>query len=81
MKDRLTDSVRSGLDQNGHLPPGAIDLEVSNTDENVIILTGRVKTYYQKQMAQEVARSVVQRLDVTFTISNRITVEDYTRRS
>jgi osmotically-inducible protein OsmY len=48
--------IRSALDQNPHLLGRKLRIE---THEGRVKLRGVVRSYYQKQMAQETLRSVV----------------------
>lgn len=63
----LAEQVRAALRNTGHSTIGELEIEVS---DGVIILWGRVGTYYQKQLAQAVAQrvggvpGVVNRLEV-----------------
>lgn len=56
MQDLLfTDRVLSALKRNPHLPHRTLRLE---TRQGHVILRGTVRSYYQKQMAQESLRGV-----------------------
>ena len=51
----LNDRVWHALKRQPHLPQRHVHFEVIDQD---VILTGSVRTYYQKQMAQESLRSI-----------------------
>lgn len=50
----LVDRVRDRLDQSGHAAMRAVSCSV---EQGCIRLTGRTRTYYLKQLAQEIARA------------------------
>ena len=64
---QLKDIVQSAIYRNGYFAFSRVNAEVN--DEN-IILTGVVNTYYEKQMAQEAVRQVANMA----SIENRIEV-------
>ncbi len=64
---QLKDIVQSAINRNGFVAFSRINAEVN--DDN-IILSGTVDTYYQKQMAQESVRQIAG----TTSIENRILV-------
>jgi osmotically-inducible protein OsmY len=47
--------VHSVLEQNPYLPGRKLYFE---THQGKVVLRGKVKTYYQKQMAQEMVRTI-----------------------
>jgi len=51
----LADRVSSVLERNPHLPYRTLRFEAA---EGRVVLRGVVRTYYQKQMAQEVLKTV-----------------------
>jgi len=75
MSDELADSLRKEIGQEPHISSSQLTVEVQNHDTNIVVLVGRVRTYYQKQMAQETARKVINKLDVRFSIRNDIEVD------
>jgi osmotically-inducible protein OsmY len=51
----LIQAVRSALRSTGHAPLRDLDVEICR---GVVVLWGRVPTYYQKQLAQVTAQQV-----------------------
>ena len=74
MLNELASSVRTEIGREPHLIGSQLTVEVLNHDNTTIVLRGCVATYFQKQMAQETARKVIKRLDVSFSIANEIEV-------
>ncbi len=68
MSNCLTDRVDTALTSNPHLFGRKLNCQAS---EGVVVLTGRVNTYFQKQMAQEAIR----RVDGVQHIDNQLEVE------
>lgn len=55
-QDGILDEVARAIASSGHIPTGR--LEVSTAD-GVVQLRGRVRSYYQKQIAQTLALNVI----------------------
>ena len=66
--DGLSDRLAEALTSNPHLHHRTLGLA---TDKGVVVLTGTVNSYFQKQMAQEAVR----RVDGVAHIDNRLEVE------
>jgi len=58
----LFDRIRDALTTNPHLPNKQVRIE---TTDGCVVLKGNVRSFYQKQMAQEAIRRIdgVQRID------------------
>jgi osmotically-inducible protein OsmY len=58
----LFDRIRDALTTNPHLPKQQLRIEA---EDGLVVLKGNVKSFYQKQMAQEAIRRIdgVQRID------------------
>lgn len=65
--DQLNDRLTSLLEQNPHLPTRTLRCEAA---EGHVVLRGTVRSYYQKQMAQEMLKTV----DGVATIENQLEV-------
>jgi hypothetical protein len=74
MSDALQESLQKVFDASPYLKGREVSFELVNHGESTIILRGHVHTYYQKQMAQETVRQVINRLDVQFVVTNDIEV-------
>lgn len=55
LDSQLADRAQVALEQNPHLPRRLVQLE---TQDGRVILKGTVKSYFQKQMAQESLRRI-----------------------
>ena len=64
----LSDRLGAALTSNPHLSGRTLGYE---TDAGLVVLTGTVNTFYQKQMAQEAIR----RVDGVEGIDNRLEVD------
>ena len=64
----LTDQLTEALTGNPHLSGRKLDHEA---DAGIVVLTGRVNSYFQKQMAQEAIR----RIDGVERIDNQLEVD------
>lgn len=64
---KVIEAVLRALRETGHPALRSVDIEISG---GVVILWGRVSSYYQKQLAQE----VVQRIDGVQGIANGLEV-------
>lgn len=63
--------LQKQVNKTPHLQGCKVKAEI---EENCIVLSGLVYSYYQKQVAQEEVKRVVQKLDVVFCIDNKIIV-------
>lgn len=63
----LVDRAQSALDSNPHVPARRVQLEAN---EGRLILKGAVRTFFQKQMAQEALRLI----EGTHEIDNQLEV-------
>lgn len=70
---RLDRSVRRSLEDTGYRPLRCIDCRVSR---GVVVLSGRVPSWYMKQVAQ----TVVQKIDAVDVVENRLQVRPVPRR-
>jgi len=64
---RTVEAVAQALRTTGHAALRSLDIEISG---GIVILWGRVPSYYQKQLAQE----TVQRVDGVLGIANGLEV-------
>ncbi len=67
-RTRLLDRLGEALTSSPHLSGRKLDYEA---DSGVVVLTGKVNSYFQKQMAQEAIR----RVDGVELIDNRLEVD------
>ena len=65
---QLTDRVQSALDRNPHLPRNHFHMEAR---QGRVILRGKVKSFFHKQMAQESLR----RIEGVDAIENHLEVD------
>lgn len=66
--DRLSDRLAEALTSNPHVHHSNLGLAA---EKGVVVLTGKVNSYFQKQMAQEAIR----RVDGVDHIDNQLEVE------
>jgi len=72
--DELQVALQRDMEKDSHLREITLHIHKNGTDEAIVTIEGVVKSFYQKQLAQESTKRACVRREVQFTLVNNVYV-------